>query len=69
LEYFCDGLAEELINRLSQLRRLRVVARTSAFYFKRKQVDIAEIAQKLNVGTVLEGSVRNPGTGYALLHN
>lgn len=58
LDYFCDGLAEELINRLSKLRRLRVVARTSAFYFKRKQVDIAEIAQKLNVGTVLEGSVR-----------
>jgi TolB-like protein/Tfp pilus assembly protein PilF len=58
LEYFCDGLAEELMNRLSKLRRLRVVARTSAFYFKRKQVDIAEIAQKLNVSTVLEGSVR-----------
>ncbi len=58
LDYFCDGLAEELINRLSQLRHLRVVARTSAFYFKQKQVDIAEIAQKLKVGTVLEGSVR-----------
>lgn len=58
LDYFCDGLAEELINQLSKLRRLRVVARTSAFYFKRKQVDIAEIAQKLNVSTVLEGSVR-----------
>ena len=58
LDYFCDGLAEELINRLSKLRRLRVLARTSAFYFKRKQVDISEIAQKLNVGTVLEGSVR-----------
>ncbi len=58
LEYFCDGLAEELMNRLSKLRQLRVVARTSAFYFKGKQVDIAEIAQKLNVGTVLEGSVR-----------
>lgn len=58
LDYFCDGLAEELINQLSKLRRLRVVARTSAFYFKRKQVDVAEIAQKLNVSTVLEGSVR-----------
>lgn len=58
LDYFCDGLAEELINQLSKLRQLGVVARTSAFYFKRKQVDIAEIAQKLNVETVLEGSVR-----------
>jgi TolB-like protein/Tfp pilus assembly protein PilF len=58
LDYFCDGLAEELINQLSKLKRLRVVARTSAFYFKRKQVDIAEIAQKLNVSAVLEGSVR-----------
>jgi len=57
-DYFCDGLAEELINQLSRLTALRVVARTSAFYFKRKQVDIAEIAHKLNVGTVLEGSVR-----------
>src|SRR5438270_957064 len=58
LDYFCDGLAEELINQLSKLMSLRVVARTSAFYFKRKQVDIAEIAHKLNVSTVLEGSVR-----------
>jgi TolB-like protein/Tfp pilus assembly protein PilF len=58
LEYFCDGLAEELINQLSKLRRLRVVARTSAFYFKRKQVDIADIAQQLDVSAVLEGSVR-----------
>ena|SRR5687768_1437915 len=57
-EYFCDGLAEELINALSKIDELKVAARTSAFSFKGKDTDIPEIAKKLGVKTVLEGSVR-----------
>ncbi|MFL6276417.1 MAG: protein kinase domain-containing protein [Blastocatellia bacterium] len=57
-EYFCDGLAEELLNALSKINALRVAARTSAFSFKGKDADIREIGQRLNVGAVLEGSVR-----------
>lgn len=60
-EYFCDGIAEELLNALSKLHNLRVASRTSAFQFKGSSVDIREIAQKLNVETVLEGSVRKAG--------
>src|SRR5256714_309604 len=60
-EYFADGLAEELLNMLSKIRGLRVVSRTSAFHFKGKDVDIPTIAQKLNVATILEGSVRKSG--------
>jgi serine/threonine protein kinase len=61
-EYFCDGLSEELINALTQIKDLRVAARTSAFSFKNTDQDIREIGQKLNVGAVLEGSVRKAGT-------
>jgi adenylate cyclase len=60
-QYFCDGLAEELINALAKLEQIRVVARTSAFSFKGKETDIREIGRKLKVGTVLEGSVRKSG--------
>ncbi len=60
-QYFCDGLAEELINALAKLEQIRVVARTSAFSFKGKETDIREIGRKLRVGTVLEGSVRKSG--------
>jgi TolB-like protein/Tfp pilus assembly protein PilF len=60
-EYFCDGLAEELLNALSKINALRVAARTSAFSFKGKDADIREIGQRLNVGAVLEGSVRKSG--------
>ncbi len=60
-EYFCDGIAEELINALSHLQDLRVVARTSAFAFKGEKKDIREIGEKLNVQTVLEGSIRKAG--------
>ncbi|MBK7742262.1 MAG: tetratricopeptide repeat protein [Betaproteobacteria bacterium] len=60
-EYFADGLAEELMNVLAKIRGLRVVSRTSAFYFKGKDIDIPTVAQKLNVATVLEGSVRKSG--------
>ncbi|UCD57201.1 MAG: protein kinase, partial [Candidatus Hydrogenedentota bacterium] len=60
-EYFCDGIAEELINALTQLEDLRVIARTSAFSFKDEKVDVHEIGKRLNVQTVLEGSVRKAG--------
>lgn len=60
-EYFSDGLTEELINSLTQLKNLRVVARTSAFAFKGKELDIRDIGTKLNVDTILEGSVRKAG--------
>jgi adenylate cyclase len=57
-EYFSDGLSEELLNDLARINELQVAARTSAFSFKGKDTDIGTIAGKLNVGTVLEGSVR-----------
>jgi TolB-like protein len=57
-EYFSDGLTEELLNSLSEINELQVAARTSAFSFKGTNTDISTIARKLNVGAVLEGSVR-----------
>ncbi len=60
-EYFCDGLAEELLNALAKIEHLGVAARTSSFFFKGKEADIREIGRKLNVATVLEGSVRKLG--------
>jgi adenylate cyclase len=57
-EYFCDGIAEEIINALTQVEKLKVIARTSAFAFKGKQMDIREIGNILNVENVLEGSIR-----------
>jgi serine/threonine-protein kinase len=60
-EYFCIGLAEELINALMKLDKIRVAARTSAFSFKGRETDVRHIGQALNVHTVLEGSVRKAG--------
>jgi serine/threonine protein kinase/tetratricopeptide (TPR) repeat protein len=60
-EYFCDGMAEEIIDALTHVEGLRVVARTSAFSFKGKHEDIREIGKKLSVGSLLEGSVRKVG--------
>jgi serine/threonine-protein kinase len=60
-EYFCDGLAEELINALTKIESLRVAARTSAFQYKSHQADIREIGRQLNVETILDGSVRKAG--------
>ena len=57
-EYFSDGLTEELLNSLAEMNELQVAARTSSFYFKGKDVDLGTVAHKLNVGAVLEGSVR-----------
>lgn len=61
-EYFSDGLTDELINALSNVHALRVVARTSAFAFKGENRDIREIGRVLGVGTVLEGSVLKDGS-------
>jgi serine/threonine protein kinase/Tfp pilus assembly protein PilF len=60
-EYFCEGIAEEIINALSRIQALEVASRTSAFAFKGKNEDIGEIGRKLKVATVLEGSVRKAG--------
>ena len=60
-EWFCDGMAEEILNALAQVDDLRVIARTSAFAFKGKHGDIREIGRKLDVETLLEGSVRKAG--------
>jgi serine/threonine protein kinase/tetratricopeptide (TPR) repeat protein len=60
-EYFSDGLAEEIINALTQVPELKVIARTSAFAFKGKNEDIRKIAETLGVSSVLEGSVRRAG--------
>jgi eukaryotic-like serine/threonine-protein kinase len=57
-EYFSDGLTEELLNSLAKINDLQVAARTSSFYFKGKDADLGTIAHTLNVGAVLEGSVR-----------
>ena len=61
-EYFSDGLAEEIINALTQVSGLKVTARTSAFSFRGKDVKIADIARELGVAHVLEGSVRKAGS-------
>jgi len=60
-EYFSDGLAEEIINALTQLPGLRVTARTSSFSFRGKDVDVRKIGAELNVENILEGSVRKAG--------
>jgi len=60
-EYFSDGISEELINLLAKIRELRVISRTSAFYYKGKQIKLAQVAEDLNVANILEGSVRKNG--------
>jgi serine/threonine-protein kinase len=60
-EYFSDGLAEDIIDALTQVPGLKVAARTSAFAFRGKEVDIGVIGAKLKVATILEGSVRKAG--------
>src|SRR5207253_5674719 len=60
-EYFCDGISEEILDVLAKVEGLRVVARTSSFSFKGKNANVGEIAQKLNVQNILEGSLRREG--------
>ena len=60
-EYFCDGMSEEILDTLAKVDGLRVVARTSSFSFKGKNVNVSEVGKKLNVENVLEGSLRREG--------
>jgi adenylate cyclase len=65
-EYFSDGLADEMVDRLGRVPGLRVIARSSSFSFKGRDVDARTVAEKLGVTTVLEGSVRRDGTRLKL---
>ena len=60
-EFFSDGISEELLNLLAKIPELRVAARTSSFSFKNQSVEISEIAERLKVAHILEGSVRKAG--------
>ena len=60
-EYFSDGLTEELLNLLAKIPELKVTSRTSAFFYKGKDIKIADVGRELNVDHVLEGSVRKSG--------
>jgi serine/threonine-protein kinase len=66
-EFFADGITEEIINALAQIEGLRVAARTSAFSFKGKHVDLRTVGECLNVTTVLEGSVRKSGNRLRIM--
>lgn len=61
-DYLCEGLAEEIINALTRLDGLRVVSRTASFQFRASGMDVGNIGRQLNVGTLLEGSVRKSGS-------
>lgn len=70
-EYFADGISEELLNLLAQVPDLRVIARTCSFSSKGKEMEITEIARRLNVANVLEGSVaqvRRQAPDYGSAH-
>jgi serine/threonine protein kinase/Flp pilus assembly protein TadD len=60
-DYFCEGIAEEIINSLNKIEALRVISRSSAFAFKGQNQDIRKVGEQLGVGTVLEGSIRKAG--------
>jgi TolB-like protein len=66
-EFFADGITEEIINALTQIEELHVAARTSAFSFKGKHVDLGIIGERLHVKTVLEGSVRKAGNRVRIM--
>jgi eukaryotic-like serine/threonine-protein kinase len=66
-EFLADGITEEIINALAQIKNFRVVARTSAFSFKGKQIDLRTVGEALNVSTVLEGSVRKSGSRLRIM--
>jgi len=61
-EYFCEGMADEIINALTKIQALRVASRSSAFTFKGQNQDVRRVGEQLGVNTVLEGSVRKAGT-------
>ena len=60
-DYFCDGISEEIINSLTHVAGLKVIARTSAFQFKGVSIDIREVGRRLNADVLIEGSVRKSG--------
>jgi TolB-like protein len=60
-EYFADGMTEELIDRLAQIKSLKVIARTSVMNYKKKEKNVSQIAKELSVGSAVEGSVRKAG--------
>lgn len=60
-EYFADGISEELLNLLAKIEELRVISRSTSWTFKGKEIDIAEVREKLKVSHILEGSVRKAG--------
>jgi adenylate cyclase len=66
-DYFCDGITEEIINALSHIESFKVIARTSSFAFKGKQVDMREIGRTLDVETLLEGSIRKDGNRLRIM--
>ncbi|WP_431160812.1 tetratricopeptide repeat protein [Flagellimonas beolgyonensis] len=57
-EYFCDGITEEIINALTKITQLKVIARTSSFAFKGKDIDVRKVGNQLGVNTILEGSIK-----------
>jgi transcriptional activator of cad operon len=65
-EEFADGMTEELIDKFSKIPGLRVTPPTSSFYYKGKQIPLAEIAKSLGVAYVLDGSVRKSGTSVRI---
>ncbi len=68
-DYFSDGLSVELLDSLASIPNLQVAARTSSFSFKGKDVDVTEIARRLNVGAILEGSIRKDGKHVRITAN
>lgn len=60
-EYFSDGITEEIINALARIRNLKVISRTSSFFFKNKNIPVTQIGKELNASIILEGSVRHSG--------
>ena len=65
-EYFCEGMAEELINAFTKVEGLRVASRTSSFQFRGENLDIPSIGKQLGVSNVLEGSVRKEGNNLRI---
>ena len=65
-EYFTDGIVEDIITELSFIKNLRVIARNSSFTYKGKPIDIRKVGDELDVGYVLEGSVRKVGNNVRI---
>ena len=65
-DYFCDGISEEIINSLTHVAGLKVIARTSAFQFKGVSIDIREVGRRLNADVIIEGSVRKAGANLRI---